>query len=179
MPTGKQVNFVKVGSVNDFGMKVVGGPVKNSYGTLYWEAICPSCNKQYSIRTNRFFQTRYCKDCSDESRKSITETSRWNTIYAAVRCRKVSRELGFDLSLEDFIKISKMNCHYCGAAPQKRSWKNDWHPDIYYNGLDRVDSARGYVYDNVVACCIRCNMAKSDGTFEEMLNWAKTLVERW
>lgn len=51
------------------------------------------------------------------------------------------------------------NCFYCGAAPNP------------VNGVDRVDSLRGYEYDNVVTACRRCNVAKLDQTVSEFSVW--------
>lgn len=41
------------------------------------------------------------------------------------------------------------------------------------NGIDRVDSAQGYVLTNVVPCCKQCNRAKSDLSREEFLTWVE------
>jgi hypothetical protein len=30
----------------------------------------------------------------------------------------------------------------------------------YYNGLDRIDSSKGYTRDNVEPCCVICNTMK-------------------
>ena len=54
-------------------------------------------------------------------------------------------------------------CHYCqGPRPEVGS------------GLDRIDNskgpnAKGYSFDNVLRCCIICNMARGDSlTVKEM-----------
>lgn len=38
-----------------------------------------------------------------------------------------------------------------------------------FNGIDRVDSTKAYVEDNVVACCKRCNLMKRSYSKEEFL----------
>jgi hypothetical protein len=60
------------------------------------------------------------------------------------------------------------NCHYCEAPPVLDNRK------LVRNGIDRVDSSKGYVTDNVVPCCRDCNVAKSDLSKAEFLN----LVEK-
>lgn len=85
------------------------------------------------------------------------------------------------LSFEEFYNISQQNCHYCGIAPSNRfnkfthsSRKNSQYGKdnglFIYNGLDRIDSNQDYTINNVVACCLTCNMAKTDSSVEEFLS---------
>ncbi len=46
------------------------------------------------------------------------------------------------------------------------------------NGVDRVDSSRGYVKDNVVSCCKHCNLAKRDRTAEDFIKHCRKVVLR-
>ena len=38
---------------------------------------------------------------------------------------------------------------------------------LKYNGIDRVDSSKGYEYNNVVSCCKNCNSAKMQLSIKE------------
>lgn len=52
-------------------------------------------------------------------------------------------------------------CHYCCGEL-----------DPTGIGLDRVDNGKGYLQNNVVPCCYRCNMVKGDTfTYEEMMTF--------
>jgi 5-methylcytosine-specific restriction endonuclease McrA len=64
-------------------------------------------------------------------------------------------------------------CHYCGGTDTKSvlnttAYKKRKTPDrgysIQINGVDRVDSSRGYEKDNCVPCCGECNDFKSNLT---------------
>lgn len=58
-------------------------------------------------------------------------------------------------------------CYYCGHPLNETGI-----------GLDRLDSDRGYVLDNVVPCCGTCNMAKGVYfTSAEMLKLGKVIAE--
>lgn len=46
--------------------------------------------------------------------------------------------------------------------------------EIRWSGLDRVDSALGYVYGNVVPCCGGCNGMKSNHSLDQFF----VLLER-
>lgn len=48
-----------------------------------------------------------------------------------------------------------------------------------YQGIDRVDSDKGYVTGNVLPCCRICNCAKGTLTKTEFECWAKRLVIRY
>jgi len=62
----------------------------------------------------------------------------------------ISKEMGWAL-------ISSP-CAYCGQIQEN------------FNGLDRVDSNKGYTMNNVVPCCTYCNRAKSDMSVKEFEN---------
>lgn len=62
----------------------------------------------------------------------------------------------FGLTYELFLEAIKMPCVYCGF--------NDG-----VVGLDRIDSAKGYLVENIVPCCKVCNYMKLDHTLEEWL----------
>lgn len=79
--------------------------------------------------------------------------SRRNPEKAALyryRAQARNRNLEFSLPEALFFDLISDNCFYCGAPPSP------------LNSVDRVDSTRGYVEDNVVTACFDCNQAKMD-----------------
>lgn len=76
------------------------------------------------------------------------------------------RGLAWALSDEQFAALVGDACRYCGAVP----------PLDGINGIDRVDSAAGYLADNVVTACAQCNYAKRDQSATAFVAWAKRLV---
>lgn len=76
----------------------------------------------------------------------------------AIRTAK-TKGLVWDLEKTEYLQLIKLPCYYCGDTRT---------PEVSI-GLDRLDSAKGYVKDNVVSCCVECNVAKSDRfSVEEM-----------
>ncbi len=76
------------------------------------------------------------------------------------------------LTQEQFKKLIQSNCDYCKRQPSnKKKLKRKTLDYIVYNGVDRVDSSRGYTLDNCVPCCYKCNIAKSDMTRAEFFEW--------
>jgi len=73
------------------------------------------------------------------------------------------RGIPFQLGPSTFRSITEQDCTYCGAKPTPSSlhikkFNGAWR----WNGIDRVDSSKGYIYGNVVPCCSLCNKLKSN-----------------
>jgi hypothetical protein len=86
------------------------------------------------------------------------------------------------LTDDQFYEVSQRDCFYCGAKPSRVKRSANATGDFTYNGLDRVDSTKGYAMDNVVACCRACNTAKSDMTVSQFRAWVirvAAMAEQW
>ena len=85
----------------------------------------------------------------------------------------------FSLSNEIFKQLTTSKCFYCGVEPSK---VKDGYGNIKYknsvyiwNGMDRVDSTKGYTEENCVTCCTICNIAKKDMPYKEFLQLVKRI----
>lgn len=111
-------------------------------------------------------------------------------LYGKLRAR--NNHMGFDntriISIEEYKSIISKPCSYCGTEnsnitkePYSYTYKLknldggqiDYDYAFYHNGVDRIDSAIGYEPGNVVPCCKYCNMAKSDRSRNDFLEWAE------
>ena len=83
-----------------------------------------------------------------------------------------NRGLEFTLSDNKFDELISGDCVYCGAHPSeyqsdKKFNKTD---EIFKrNGIDRIDSNKGYTDYNCVSCCEMCNRMKSDYTVQDFI----------
>lgn len=59
------------------------------------------------------------------------------------------QEIHMELTEETFKNIVKHPCYYCNTIQDKG-----------FNGIDRMDSTRGYILENCVSCCDECNTMK-------------------
>ena len=91
-----------------------------------------------------------------------------------------SRKLGFDynLSKEDYINMTQEPCYYCNAIgtntlPDRmnRSGKRVSSIIVRYNGIDRINNNKGYIYGNIITCCKFCNLARGSMTQKEFKDW--------
>ena len=94
-----------------------------------------------------------------------------NDLYAKYKRKAQARNIVFDLPIDVFETITQKNCYYCGIQPYRENRINNKTGSYIYNGIDRVDNTKGYVENNVVACCKHCNQAKSDMTVKEFDAW--------
>lgn len=109
-----------------------------------------------------------------------TYDSAFMIVYRTIRVCADTRGFTFDLTTEDVKHISKKNCFYCGVEPKQiMKARNKFGSDYIYNGVDRVDNTRGYIIDNCVPCCKKCNQAKMNLPVEEFKTLIKNIYEHW
>jgi hypothetical protein len=78
-----------------------------------------------------------------------------------------------DLTTEQFKSLLESPCFYCGTVKYNTK-KIPGHGSFGYNGIDRVDTNKGYTMDNVVPCCKVCNFAKNDMPQDDFFEWIRT-----
>ncbi len=99
----------------------------------------------------------YCSDClSREGRDFITK-------YRRLVITTKEKGFPFCMSFYEFKALKHLDspCHYCGLPP---------------TGLDRIDSSQGYLVENVVPCCYRCNLMKSDLTQADFIAHVRRII---
>jgi len=131
---------------------------------------CGCLKKEFLIKLNENKEIKH-------SKLALGVASLRKTVDTYKRDAK-RRGLKFELTEEQFIKITKMNCHYCGARPNNISKSSDCYGEYVYNGIDRINNSKGYTIDNVVPCCKICNYAKHNLTLKEFQEWAKRLYDK-
>lgn len=87
------------------------------------------------------------------------------------------RGIEWALTEAEVVKLFGSNCHYCGAAPENVAGCLRSNGKFTYSGIDRLDSSRGYLPDNVVPCCSKCNRMKMEMPVEEFFARVARIVE--
>jgi hypothetical protein len=110
----------------------------------------------------------------------------FNLIYNhSYKKRAIKTGLEFNISKDEFRQLTQEKCHYCGTKPNNISYRGKrgtyktgkYLSQYVYNGLDRIDSSKGYTLDNVVPCCGICNHAKHTMSYEEFIIWLHSIVQ--
>ncbi len=98
------------------------------------------------------------------------------TVLGGFRSGAQERDYPFELTDEQAYWLFEQDCHYCGCRPsQFKKSASRANGSFVYNGIDRVDNNRGYLPDNVVACCGTCNRRKLTKTVDEFYDWVASV----
>lgn len=138
----------------------------NEHGELV-KKFCPTCKRW--LNPNNFSPSKTsldkyaweCKEC-----KSYYIRNRYNAYKGEAK----QRNINFNLSLEEFDDITSNACVYCGQY-------NGNYFDKYFCGIDRIDSSKGYVVSNCVACCTTCNSMKSNLSVKDWMSHMRRILE--
>ena len=159
---------------NRYGkLLVLGRSAKGKPGRgLWWVCEC-DCGSFYralgsNLRSGRAFACgclRGGMNCRPRGE------AMFNALYLGYKARARKRRLSFEIGRDDFRRLTKGNCVYCGVPPTREKRQKSCNGGYKYNGLDRVDSEKGYILSNVASCCAQCNQAKLDFSSEDFLSW--------
>lgn len=114
--------------------------------------------------------------------KKIVETNSLSALKHLFSIRKCDairfRKLEFSISQDSFIRMSRLNCHYCNSKPSQVIRKSgvSKHKSCLYNGLDRIKPNIGYTEENCVPCCKTCNWFKWTLSEQEFLDHIEKIV---
>jgi len=80
-----------------------------------------------------------------------------------------------DITFEQFLEFTNISeCHYCNSPIV---WKKSG--SRTYN-LDRKDNNKGYLLNNLVVCCYKCNKGKREiYTYEEWYGMTEYFRKRF
>jgi hypothetical protein len=141
-------------------------------GKYYWNVVCDCGTKKviagYKLRTKN---TQSCGCLQKENRLQPFGDATFNQIWHNYKYSSKNRNIDFCLQKDDVRNLIQQNCFYCGIEPYQVVKSNCNNGDTVYNGIDRIDSSKGYTLDNCVPCCGRCNVAKLAMPREEFLEW--------
>ena len=101
------------------------------------------------------------KEKMTEGKKAHYKTPRGK--YTCYKSNAKRRGIDFELTFEQFESFWQLPCTYCGT-------------DIETIGLDRVDSSKGYLIENVATCCWGCNARKGDMVLSEWNTWLSNIA---
>lgn len=140
---------------------------------IYYNCLC-DCGNKKEVRAChlRSGNNKSCGCFRDEKlsqrRKIEPGLTAKHAVFISYKNDAKKRNLSLDLSFEQFLELSKKNCFYCDSAPLN-TYKDKGNGGFIYQGIDRIDSTKGYFLDNVVSCCKICNLMKGSLSSEEFI----------
>lgn len=149
-----------------------------------WLCKC-ECGGEIIVSRN-ILKSGRTKSCGCLKLENARRIGKVKLSYGTANMRKIIRSykngakrrgVDYELTEEQFKEITQKNCCYCGAKPSN-SVNGHGNNGIYiYNGVDRIDSGKGYIMNNVVPCCRICNHAKNNLTLQEFQDWIKRIIK--
>lgn len=157
-------------------------PRKTRWGNRIWECKC-DCGTIKEISSSQLV-AGYSRSCGclqrDIQRKRFLKSpgeGSFNLIFKTYRNNADGRS--FTISEQQFRDMIARPCHYCGRPPFNIYKSLYGTGDLIYNGIDRVDSSRGYEPDNCVPCCKFCNRAKMAMSISDFKAWVNLVYAHW
>lgn len=142
---------------------------------VYWLCRCDCGNNAYAQGSHLRKGSRVSCGCKS---KSHTIETAFNTLISTYKTKSRARKRIFDLSDQEFKELIFGTCAYCGIEPLQ-GWKKQRTKEVVlkYNGIDRIDSSRGYIKSNCVTACFKCNMAKGNMSVDEFKAHIKRMYQ--
>lgn len=157
---------------------------KANYLSRRWIFKC-ICGNEKSILPNNVFsgsikscgcmKKEVCKKAIQKYYKEKYKTPVEDRLYGNYAYYWNIPKREFNISKERFIELVNSNCYYCGITPFLIRSNKTKSVNKPLNGIDRIDSSKGYIEGNVVPCCIHCNRAKMDRNIDDFKNWIKLI----
>jgi hypothetical protein len=114
-------------------------------------------------------RTQSC-GCGVNPIKFFGDEASLRELYRDYRDGAKKRALVFELTIDDFRKLTSSDCVYCGAKPNKLARaRKGTRVHYVYNGVDRRENQSGYSKENCSPCCSTCNHMKCQMSISDFL----------
>lgn len=114
---------------------------------------------------------------SNQTIKRNTFTGRIRDLHHNAKTRAKKKELDFQISRDDVINLYHSQNGECSITGFKLEMESGTRKksNPYRISIDRIDSNKGYILDNITLVCWAVNQMKADRTEEEFKFWIKSL----
>jgi len=144
---------------------------------------CDDCGLIQEVRAYTIFSRKnseysktgktFCSNCANKRMSGVNSPAykHGSQRYPEYRYNARKRGILFELSVDEFKKLTNEKCFYCGGHSKDRN------PQSRGNGIDRKDSSKGYNIENCVTCCATCNFVKNNMPFEDFIKWVRDVYK--
>ena len=137
---------------------------------------CKSCNtvitekncKHTLGRSGKKYKRTECNYCCNQKLKEKTKIKYSNEWFTRKFCKLKRnaklREKRFDITKDQYIQLYKENdkCFFCEEVEIKKT-------------IGRVNNSKGYIINNIVICCMKCNVLKRNILIDDKSRLLKIL----
>jgi hypothetical protein len=168
-------------------------PTKDKHHHRRYKCVCDCGNVKVVLQQNLLNgNTQSCGCLAKEKSIAVTGVpdSGFRALFQRYKRGAEERNLSWELTIEQFKNLTSLPCYYTGRFPSQtclsmHSWerKRKGLPPrdggVYiYNGVDRLDSSKGYTLENCVACCEDANMAKQSLSHNKFIELCREVANK-
>lgn len=165
--TGKKFNMLT--AVKDTGKSSNG---KNK--RVIWLFQC-DCGKNIELEATRVASGNTASCGCLRATEYQGEQQLAYQIYLGYQANEYKKyNIDFSISFDEFYKLIKQNCFYCGKEPYRILKARG--TELKYNGIDAIDWTKPHINNYVVACWT-CNKMKSNHDYDLFLEHIKLIYE--
>lgn len=147
----------------------------------FYRCKCTNCGNIFIKRGDSLkSKNRSCRKCFGNYIIPKLDSVR-NVLYSHYRTAAISRNWSFNLTDEQFNTLIYGNCFYCGEPPCENKSDlryNKTDKKFLRNGIDRVDTNKGYDFENCVLCCTMCNRMKLNFEVNNFLSQVSKIYQK-
>ena len=144
-------------------------------GRTWWLCRC-ECGTEKSLDISNLKRGKPkscgCKKSFDISKANMLPhgEAHINLAFIQYKQRAKRGDLLWELTKERFKEFITSDCVYCGSEPIVGIYTRTFHNGaIPMNGIDRLDSEKGYTEINCVSCCRICNFMKKELSYNKFI----------
>jgi hypothetical protein len=150
---------------------------RDSSGGIFYLCQC-DCGTVKDVSKNKLKRghTRSCGCLNTFNREKkqrrllLPGEALFNKILYSYKSSAIKRKIDWQISNDIAIALLKGSCFYCGSPPCRLKDYKRLNGKVLFNGIDRVNNNIGYIEENLVSCCSKCNFAKHTMSLEEFKN---------
>ena len=133
-----------------------------------WYKSCPSCNNEQSYLRKNYAEEslRLGKQCKSCSNKDVSNCHRgWHrgirvSWLNQFKSGSETRKIEWDLTIDDVANLYENQKGLCALTDVSIAFPEIGHPQKAIASIDRIDSSKGYVQNNVQLVTRQVNMMK-------------------
>lgn len=147
---------------------------------IVWHCKC-DCGNESFVQTNNL-RSGNSRSCNASVHWTIPDGDArlYRSNFTRYEQRAKQSGFSFDLTLSSFAELIKQPCFYCGHSGTNKPIKTGSKVKREkVNGIDRIDSSKGYEEGNMQPCCSVCNLMKRHHSHEEFLAHIKKIIDRF
>ncbi len=152
-----------------------------------WYKPCSQCNSMQSyLRRNYAYESlklnKLCKKCSnrdtDNSHRGWYRGIRVSW-FNQFKASSLLRNLSFEINIDDVADLYENQKGRCNLTGWSIVFPEIGHPQISTASIDRIDSSKGYIKNNIQLVHKDVNMAKQRYSQEYFIEMCKAVAKTW